>query len=348
MRVSTTPLELQLRHTFQIAHGASDTRQNVVLQLGDGLGEAAPVAYHGESAAGVVATLERWRPELERLDDPAAIRWLLRRCEGSAAARAAVDLALHDALGKQLGTPVHRLLGLDRLPLPPTSFTIAITAPDELATRVEAAAAFPILKVKLGTERDLEIVQTIRAVAPTATIRVDANAAWSVEQALRLIPQLAELGVELVEQPLAVDDVNGLRQLKAAQLPLLIVADESVKTAADVVRLADAVDGVNIKLMKTGGIQGALTAIHTARSCGLKVMLGCMVESSLGATAAAHLAGLADWIDLDGPLLIANDPFVGVRFDGAQLTLPESPGLGVEPRPGSTGSIISLPGGQLP
>jgi len=177
---------------------------------------------------------------------------------------------------------------------------------------------------------------------------VDANAAWSVEQALRLIPQLAELGVELVEQPLAVDDVNGLRQLKAAQLPLLIVADESVKTAADVVRLADAVDGVNIKLMKTGGIQGALTAIHTARSCGLKVMLGCMVESSLGATAAAHLAGLADWIDLDGPLLIANDPFVGVRFDGAQLTLPESPGLGVEPRPGSTGSIISLPGGQLP
>lgn len=322
-------ITLSLRHTFHIAHGASDTRRNVIVRLGDGWGEAAPVAYHGESAELVGETLDRWRSEIERLDDPAAIAWLLGRLEGSNAARAAVDLALHDALGKRLGAPVHQLLGLSGLPIPPTSFTIAITAPDELEARVREAAHYPILKVKLGTARDLEIVRTIHATAPHATIRVDANAAWSVEQALAIIPQLAELGVELVEQPLAVADPDGFRRLKRARLPLPIVADESVKSPADVVRLAGAVDGVNIKLMKTGGIAGGLAAIHTARSCGLKVMLGCMVETSLGATAAAQLAGLADWVDLDGPLLIANDPFVGLRFDGAAISLPGGAGLGV-------------------
>ncbi len=329
MRLAYETRELQLRHTFHIAHGASATRRNVLLRLGEGLGEAAPVAYHGESAEGVVAALEQWRSELERLDDPAAIAWLLQRLGGSRAARAAVDLALHDALGKRLGTPLYTLLGLSGLPLPRTSFTIAITAPEELVARVQAAARFPILKVKLGTDRDVAIVQTIRAAAPQAALRVDANAAWSSRQALELIPQLAELGVELVEQPLAVDDLAGLRELQRAKLPLPIIADESVKAPADIVRLADTVDGVNIKLMKTGGIRVALAAIETARSCGLKIMLGCMVETSLGVTAAAQLAGLADWVDLDGPLLIANDPFRGVRFDGAELTLPEGPGLGV-------------------
>ena len=332
MRLAYETIELQLWHTFHIAHGASATRRNVVVQLDDGLGEAAPVAYHGESAEGVSAALERWRPDVQQLDDPAAIMWLLRKLDGSRAARAAVDLALHDALGKRLGAPLYEILGLSKLPLPPTSFTIAITAPDQLVERVEAAAVYPILKVKLGADRDLDIVRTIRATAPDATIRVDANAAWTVDQALTLIPQLAELGVELVEQPLAVGDEDGLRQLKAARLPVPLIIDESVKSPADVVRLADAVDGVNIKLMKTGGIQGALAAIQTARSCGLKVMLGCMVETSLGATAAAQIAGLADWVDLDGPLLIANDPFVGVQFSGAQLTLPNGPGLGVTHR----------------
>lgn len=333
MRVAYETIELRLRHTFHIAHGASTTRRNVLLRLGDGLGEAAPVAYHGESAEGVVATLGRWQDELDRLDDPAAISWLLDKLEGSQAARAAVDLALHDALGKQLGCPLRTLLGLHHLSPPPTSFTIAITAPDELVARVQAAANYPILKVKLGTDHDLAIVRTIRATAPRAVLRVDANAAWTVAQALELIPQLAELGVELIEQPLPVDDLDGLRTLRAARLPLPIVADESVKSPGDVVRLAPLVDGVNIKLMKTGGIQGALAAMHTARSCGLKIMLGCMVETSLGATAAAQLAGLADWVDLDGPLLIANDPFVGVRFDGAQLRLPDGPGLGVSAAP---------------
>jgi L-Ala-D/L-Glu epimerase len=331
MRLDYYIAELSLRHTFHIAHGASDTRRNVFVTIGDGLGEAAPVAYHRESAEGVATALEQWRPDIERLDDPGALHALLGRLSGSAAARAAVDIALHDALGKRLGCSLRDLLGLRDLPLPATSFTIAITAPEELPARVRAAAHYPILKVKLGTDRDLEIVQTIREHAPNATIRVDANAGWTVEQALSLIPQMRELGVEFVEQPLPVDDIAGLERLRAARLGLPIVADESVRSAAEIVALAPYVDGVNVKLMKTGGIAGALAAIHTVRSCGLRVMLGCMIETSLGVTAAAHLAPLADWIDIDGSLLIANDPFAGVTFDGAQPRLPNGPGLGVIP-----------------
>lgn len=331
MRLDYQIAELTLRHTFHIAHGASDIRRNVLIAIGDGLGEAAPVAYHRESAEGVAAALEQGRPQIEHLDDPAELHALLGRLSGSAAARAAVDIALHDALGKRLGCSLRDLLGLRGLPLPVTSFTIAITAPEELPARVRAAAHYPILKVKLGTDRDLEIVRMIREHAPDASIRVDANAAWTVEQALDLIPQMRELGVEFVEQPLAVGDTAGLERLRKASLGLPIVADESVRSAAEIVALAPYIDGVNIKLMKTGGIAGALAAIHTARSCGLRVMLGCMIETSLGVTAAAHLAPLADWIDIDGPLLIANDPFVGVTFEGAQPHLPEGPGLGVLP-----------------
>lgn len=332
MRLHYEVVELELRHTFQIAHGASGTRRNAVVSIGEGRGEAAPVAYHRESVEGVVAALERWRPAIEELAEPGALHALLRTLDGSPAARAAVDIALHDALGRRLGCPVADLLGLRDLPLPPTSFTIAITTPEALPARVVEARAYPILKVKLGTPRDLETVRTIREHAPMACMRVDANGGWDREQALALMPQLRDLGVELVEQPLPVGDLDGLAAIKRAQLGIAVVADESVRSAAEVVALAPYVDGVNVKLMKTGGIAGALAAIHTARSCGLKVMLGCMIESSLGVTAAAHLAPLADWVDLDGPLLIANDPFRGVSFDGAMPRLPPGPGLGVEQR----------------
>lgn len=325
-------IELRLRHTFLIAHGASDVRHNVIVTVGDGLGEAAPVAYHGESAGKVQSTLEAWRGDIEQLSEPAALHALLRKLNGSNAARAAIDIALHDALGKRLGCSLADLLSLRDLPLPQTSFTIAITAPDELPARVREAAEYPILKVKLGTERDLDIVRTIRMHAPQAQIRVDANAAWNVEQAIRLMHEFVELGVEFVEQPLPVGDIDGLAAIRRAKTGMPIVVDESMKSAADIVALAPVVDGVNIKLMKTGGIAGALAAIHTARSCGLRVMLGCMIESSLAVTAAAHLLPLVDWADLDGPLLIADDPFVGVSFHGAELRLPSSPGLGVQRR----------------
>src|ERR671933_80746 len=325
-------VELELRHTFYIAHGARDVRRNVVATIGDGLGEAAPVAYHHESVDGVVAALERWRPAIEHLSEPAALHALLRTLDGSAAARAAVDIALHDALGKRLGCSVADLFGLRDLPVPPTSFTMAITSAEDLPARIAEAARYPILKVKLGTAHDLQTVKIIRQHAPLARIRVDANGGWNRGQALTLIPQLADLGVEFVEQPLAVGDTDGLAALNRAGLGVPIVVDESVRSPADVVALAPVIDGVNVKLMKTGGIAGGLATIHTARSCGLRIMLGCMIETSLGVTAAAHLAPLVDWLDLDGPLLIANDPFRGVTFAGPELRLPPGPGLGVERR----------------
>ncbi len=329
MQIATYPLELHLRTTFRIAHGASDTRQTVLLQLGDGWGEAAPVSYHGESVDQVLAFIERHRPTLAQAAEPAAIRAILSQLDGgSRAGRAAVDLALHDALGKRLGVNLRTLLGLEGLPIPPTSFTLAIAEPELL--RAQAAAAhYPILKIKLGGPADLASVAIIRAAAPTSRLRVDANAGWTLAQAEQMIPALIEHSVELIEQPLAVDDHAGYAALHAHGYPVPIFADEPIRSAADVARWAPNVNGVNIKLMKTGGIVGALEAIATARAHGLQVMLGCMIETSLGVAAAAALAGLADYVDLDGPLLISNDPTSGLEYAGAQIVPPAGPGLGV-------------------
>jgi L-alanine-DL-glutamate epimerase-like enolase superfamily enzyme len=214
-----------------------------------------------------------------------------------------------------------------------TSFTIAMDEPSLMAERAKASG-YPILKIKLGGGRDEEIVSAIRK-ATDAILRVDANAGWSREEAARLIPRLAEQGLELIEQPLAADDIEGLRwlrqRLQTEGLKVPILADESVHTSKDVVALAGAVDGVVIKLMKTKGIREALRAIHTARALDMKVMLSCMVETSVGVTAAAHLAPLCDYVDLDGPLLIKDDPYKGLRYQGARMILPEGPGLGIEP-----------------
>ncbi len=330
MQIATYPLELHLRTTFRIAHGASDTRQTVLLQLGDGWGEAAPVSYHGESVDQVLAFIERHRPALAQAAEPAAIRAILGQLDGgSRAGRAAVDLALHDALGKRLGVSLRTLLGLEGLPIPPTSFTLAIAEPELLRAQAAAAAHYPILKIKLGGPADLASLAIIRAAAPNSRLRVDANAGWTLAQAEQMIPALIEHSVELIEQPLAVDDHAGYAALHARGYPVPIFADEPIRSAADVARWAPNVNGVNIKLMKTGGIVGALEAIATARAHGLQVMLGCMIETSLGVAAAAALAGLADYVDLDGPLLISNDPTSGLRYEGAQIVPPAGPGLGV-------------------
>lgn len=325
------PVELRLRNTFRIAHGASNTRHNVLLNLDDGWGEAAAVAYHGETAAKIQAWLERYRETITSSYDPAAIHWLLAKLDfESRAARAAVDLALHDRLGQQLGVSLRHLLGLNGLELPQTSVTLPIEAPEALRQQALAVAHYPILKVKLGGPADLASVALIREAAPNSRLRVDANAGWSRETAAQLIPALAELGVELIEQPLAVDDLEGYAQLKAANYGVPIFADEPIKTAADVARWASVVDGVNLKLMKTGGIVGALAAIATARAHDLQVMLGCMIESSIGVSAACALAGLADFVDLDGPLLIANDLATGLNFATATIQPAATPGLGVQ------------------
>jgi L-alanine-DL-glutamate epimerase-like enolase superfamily enzyme len=222
-------------------------------------------------------------------------------------------------------------LGLNPERTPPTSFTIAIDAPEVMAARARESG-WPVLKIKVGAgDGDEARVAAIRR-ATSARLRVDANAGWTREQAAALIPRLAGHDLELVEQPLAVGDLDGLRWLRAQKFGVPIFADESVKSARDVAAHAGAVDGVVVKLMKTGGLREALRAIHAARALDMQVMLSCMVETSVGVTAAAHLAPLCDYADLDGPLLIANDPYTGVRYDGARLVLPDSPGLGVSRR----------------
>ena len=340
MKITWEPITLNLKTTFRIAHGASDQRHNVLVSLEmdglRGLGEAAAVPYYGESQAGISAYLAGVQEYLG--EDPALIEDILERLPpGSRAARAGVDMALHDLWARQIGQPLYRLLGLNPKRLPQTSFTIPIEEPEVAAERARQSS-YPILKVKLGGDRDVETIAAIRA-ATTARLRVDANAGWSREQALEIIPQLAAYGLELVEQPLAAGDVEGLRwlrnKLQAQRVDAPIFVDESVMTAQDVAAHVEAADGVVIKLMKSGGIRGALQAIYTARALGMQVMLGCMVETSLGVTAAAHLAPLCDTIDLDGPLLIRDDPFQGLRYQQAEISLPEAPGLGVEKRPTS-------------
>ncbi len=329
LKLHVETITLDLKTTFRIAHGTSDQRHNVIAYLEDGLGEGAGVPYY-ETAAGIVAYLQKAAPLLG--DDPFLIEDILDSLpQGSQAGRAALDIALHDLWGKRLGQPLYRLLGLNPERIPPTSFTIAIDEPVRMAQRARDSG-FAIIKIKLGSEDDEAIVAAIRN-ATQAKLRVDANAGWSRPQAARLIPRLVEYGLELVEQPLPAGDIEGLRQLtrslRAQKIDVPIFADEGVRTAADVAAHAGAVDGVVVKLMKSGGIREALRAIHTAHALGLSVMISCMVESSIGVTAAAHLAPLCDLTDLDGPLLIRNDPFTGVLYAGDRLSLPDRPGLGV-------------------
>jgi len=330
MNLHWEPITLDLKTTFRVAHGASDQRHNVLVYLDDGVGEAAAVPYYGETQQGIIEYLKSV-PELG--DDPFDMDAVLsRRPAGSRAARSAIDEALHDLWGRKLGQPLYKLFGLnpDRLPL--TSFTIGMDETHVMAEQAQESAS-PILKVKLGSENDEEIVAAIRR-ATSATLRVDVNAGWSRERALEIIPRLAGYGMELIEQPLAVDDVEGYfwlkERLRAQKVNIPIFADETAKTSHDVAKLAGAIDGVVVKTMKSEGIREALRMIHTARAHDMKIMLSCMVETSVGVTAAAHLAPLCDYADLDGPLLIRNDPYRGIQYDGAKFTLPEGPGIGVE------------------
>jgi len=331
MRLTWEPITLDLKTPFRIAHGTYSHRHNVLVRLDEGLGEAAAVVYYGETQE-VILDYLKTVPDLG--DDPFDFEAVLKRLPpGSKAARAAIDVALHDLWGKRIGQPLYRLFGLNPEALPETSFTIAMDEPEEMGRQAKASG-YPILKIKLGGGRDEAMVAAIRK-ATDARLRVDANAGWSREEAARLVPRLAEYDLELVEQPLAADDLEGLRwlrkHLKEAGVTVPIVADESVHTSKDVAQLAGAVDGIVVKVMKTEGLREALRTIHTARAHDLQVMLSCMVETSVGVTAAAHLAPLCDYADLDGPLLISNDPYRGLCYEGARMTLPEGPGLGVEP-----------------
>ena len=245
------------------------------------------------------------------------------------------DRALHDRLGRLSGQPLHALLGLPAPRPLPTSFTLGIDEPEAMGASAAALAGCSVIKLKLGGAdgRDLARVAAVRAARPDVTLYVDANAGWSADEAIGEIDRLLAYGVALVEQPVAKDDYEGMGRVQA-HCAVPVVADESVQTMADVERLAAAgVGGINLKLMKVGGLGPGLAILRRARQLGMGIMLGCMVETSIGATAMAHLMGLADWLDLDAPWLIANDPFDGLTYDEAgRVHVPERPGIGATHR----------------
>lgn len=340
MKLSHQTIELNPTHPFVIARGGYAHHRNVIVRLTDddgveGFGEAAPNRYYGESVTTVIAALGQFKPVLERAD-PFSIEVieanLNRILRGNASAKSAISSALHDLIGKKLGLPVHRLWGLDPANTPQSSFTIAIAQNAELERRVTEAADYPILKIKLGTDRDMEIVRIVRNAAPRKRLRVDANAAWTAKQAVRMSEFLAENQVEMLEQPVAANDIEGLRFVRErSDLP--VFADESCLVATDIARLAGAVDGINIKLAKCGSLREALRMVHTARAHDMQVMAGCMIESSLGISAIAQIAPLLDAADFDGAALLSNDPYRGVTIAGGAVTLTNAPGLGVESVP---------------
>ncbi|HZT45093.1 MAG TPA: dipeptide epimerase [Gaiellaceae bacterium] len=329
MKLTARNATLRLAETFTISRGSEDEAEVVQVEVrhGDvvGCGEAAPIERYDESAGSALA----WLESVDLGDDPFALDEITDRLPiGQYAARAAVDAALHDLQGKLVGQPVYKLLGLRRAG-PPSSWTIWLGDPDDMQRRAEAVRGrFKRLKLKLGGEdgRDLDRVRSVREVADVP-LQVDVNEAWSLDEALELVPRLAELGVEYCEQPLPAGDPGG-PELKARS-PIPIYVDEDCHTLADVARSVERAHGINVKLAKSGGIREAVRMVHAARALGLGCMLGCMVESGLGIAAGAAVASLFDRVDLDGNILLGHDPWPGVQLvDGVQVPA-ELPGFGV-------------------
>jgi L-alanine-DL-glutamate epimerase-like enolase superfamily enzyme len=335
MEVSARIVRLRLAETFVIAREAQDWADVVQVEIRQGettgRGEAAPIARYGESAESALAFVEEHAGLVG--DDPFALETIgarLAETSGEQAAKAALDAALHDLVGKLLGVPTWRLLGLGRTG-PPTSWTVWLGDPDDMAHRAERAARdgrFRRLKLKLGGEDGLDVdrVRAVRSVTHLS-LQVDVNEWWSLDEALDAIPQLAGLGVEYVEQPLKAGDEGGGALREQSALPIYV--DEDCQTLADVAHCAEVAHGITIKLAKAGGIREAIRMAHAARALGLGVMLGCMIESGLGIAAGCCVAPLCDHVDLDGNLLLAEDPCPGVELvDGVQVPS-EQPGLGV-------------------
>ena len=337
-------LTLDLDDPFTIARGTQATAENVMVRITDdegttGIGAAAPSAHYGETADTVAAVLPDLLAVVEEVDDPHRLDRIERRLRetvrANPAARCAISIALHDLVGKRLDLPLYRYWGLDADETVSTSYTIGLDSIERMAEKTATAvdAGHSILKVKLGTERDREIMAAVRDAASDARIRVDANEAWTPPEAVDMIETLAAFDVEFVEQPVPVDSSDGLRYVHGRSA-LPIAADESCVTLADVPRIADRADIANIKLMKCGGLREAKRMIHAARAHGLEVMLGCMIESNVAIAAGCHLAPLLDYADLDGSLLLADDPYAGVAMADGEVDLVggDRPGTGARER----------------
>lgn len=327
---------LHLTHTWTIARNSSDFKDNVFVRLErdgiSGYGEAAPNVRYGEDAAKTTQRMNEAKAIFQANDWRHYVNIkseLDKKIIDQSCAKCALDIALMDWVGKKLNTPLYRLFGLDKSQSPRTSFSIGIDTPEAIKQKIKEAEAYPLLKIKVGKDNDAEILEAVRSVTDKP-LRADANEGWKTKEvALEKIKWLETMGVELIEQPLPAAMTEEHRWLRE-RVNMPIIADEAVKSAADIPALAGAYDGINIKLMKAGGIQEALTMIQMARALGLKIMIGCMIESSIAITAAAHLTPLIDWADLDGNLLISNDPFKGVEVKEGKLSLNDKSGLGVE------------------
>lgn len=354
MKMSYERICAHTRHPFHIARpGASvdgcDVNRIIVRLEHDGIvgmGEAAPAPYYGQDLDSVERTLLAAKPLLDGPPQPIEplVDALLEKFDDQRATVAALDAALHDWQGKAKGQPVWRLLNLDRLATPPTSMTIGIDAPDLVERKVAEVADFGILKIKVGTERDQQTLEIIRRYAPSQKLRVDANCGWSPDNVMDRMAAVARFDIELIEQPLPAGSFEALAKLQADEaVDVPIIADEDCQRLGDIDRLVGLVDGVNIKLSKSGGLIEAMRMIRRAREVGLSVMLGCMAETSLGVAAAAQIASLADYVDLDGHLLLRDDPFEGLEQIGDIVRPSDAPGLGVTPRSSASQMATSLP-----
>ena len=337
MKLTFRKTELRLAHTFTISRSSKDTEPCAIVELSHdgtiGYGEAAPSERYGETIETVGQFLGSL--DLSPFRDPFALDDILAYV-GSAAphntsAKAAVDIALHDWIGRRLGIPLWKLWGYNRDRALRTSFTIGIDSPEVVERKVREAAPYPILKVKVGVPGDDKIIRRIRELTDKV-LRVDANEGWtSREQARDKILWLEEQKIEFVEQPMPAGDLDGTAWVRE-QVHVPVIADENVVRLHDIPRLRGAFDGINIKLMKCTGLREAQRMIHAAKAMDMKVMLGCMIESSVAISAAAQLSPVADYADLDGNVLIVNDPFEGVTLQEGKLMLSDEPGLGVRPR----------------
>jgi len=335
MKLILRDLALPLRHPFTIAHGTTTVQENLLVELREdgisGYGEGASGdAYKAFTAESMRADLEkvRARIEAERLDDPAAL-WdrLLPVLGHNRFALCALDQAAHDLWGKKLGQPVWRLWGFELRDLPPSNYTIGMDTIERMLMKMREFDGWPIYKIKLGAKDDFAVVRELRR-HTAAAFRVDANCAWTAGQTLAIAPELKALGVEFIEQPLPAGDWEGMRRV-FAKCALPVIADESCLVEEDVPRCAGRFHGINIKLAKAGGLTPARRMIRRARELGLKVMVGCMAESTVGISAIAQLLPLLDYVDMDGATLIAKDVASGVRVEKGRAVFPAENGNGV-------------------
>ena len=338
-KVEAEIIRLKLRHTWTTVMSSSEFRDNVLLRYTrdgiTGVGEGAPIVRYQENAVSARQAIESARGMLASADPyqfSKVMAEVFRRIEGQYAAKAAMDIALMDWFGKKVGIPLYTYFGLDRHDAPVTTFSIGIDNPEVTRQKVREAEAFPVLKIKVGLATDEATIAAVRSVT-RKPLRVDANEGWKdKEEAVRKINWLETQGVEFVEQPMPASMIEETRWVRS-RVHIPIIADEACLHAPEIPRLVNAFDGINVKLDKAGGVLEAYRMIQIAKSLGMKTMLGCMISSSVSVTAAAHLSPLVDYADLDGNLLIANDPYVGVTVQNGKLMLPDRPGLGLEPAP---------------